>query len=104
MALLCGRGGHQPRLVLIDEACERDEEQFQWEVGGYMAESSASAPLPELLLGKPDPVYGYHWIVDEASSMKHDPLDTGGISEEHNETGAGPDYQHPPINRKELCS
>jgi hypothetical protein len=34
--------------------------------------------------------------------MKHDPLDTGGISEEHNETGAGPDYQHPPINRKEL--
>jgi hypothetical protein len=31
----------QPRLISVDEACERDEKQLQREIGGHTRRSSA---------------------------------------------------------------
>jgi len=39
-AVLFERVRDQSRLVAVDEACERDEKQLQWQVGGHVAESS----------------------------------------------------------------
>ena len=40
-AVLFEQVGDQSRLIRVDEACEQDEEQLQWQVVGDVAELSA---------------------------------------------------------------
>ena len=42
-AVLFEQVGDQSRLITVDEACERDEEQLQWQVGGDVAIARAPA-------------------------------------------------------------
>jgi hypothetical protein len=44
-SILFEQVGDQPRLVTVDEARKRDEEQLQWEVGGRMCRLSAPERL-----------------------------------------------------------
>ncbi|MGK0433355.1 MAG: hypothetical protein ACJA0V_002503, partial [Planctomycetota bacterium] len=46
------------RLITVDVACERDEEQLQWENGGHMGRLPALQRLSSLPVGKRDPISG----------------------------------------------